>query len=202
MKQVTVILKMTVAYSVFFMDHTDHVNLIRDGIPQPIPGSPEPGSPAPIWADLGSGRGAFTLALAELLPLNTVIYSVDRDSAALREQERAMRVRFPRTVVHYLPVDFTRPLNLPPLDGIMMANSLHFHRHKEPILAQIKAKLTAGGRLILVEYDTDRGNTWVPHPLSFPTWEKLAARAGFTETRLLSNRSGRFLGGMYSAVSW
>ena len=179
------------------MDHTDHVNLIREGIPPP-----EPGSPAPMWADLGSGRGAFTLALAEVLPLGAVIYSIDRDSAALRDQEGTMRVRFPRAVVRYLPADFTRPLNLPPLDGILMANSLHFHRHKEPLLAQIKTLLKPGGRLILVEYDTDRGNVWVPHPLSFPTWEKLAARSGFVETRLLATRPSRFLGGIYSAVSW
>jgi len=178
------------------MDHIDHVNLIRDGILLP-----KPESPALTWADLGSGRGAFTLALAEVLPFSAVIYSIDRDSAALRDQERAMRVRFPRIVVHYLPADFTHPLDLPLLDGVLMANSLHFHRHKEPLLSQIKSMLKPGGKLIVVEYATDRGNTWVPHPLSFPTWEKLAARSGFADTRLLATRPSRFLGGVYSAVS-
>ena len=176
------------------MNHTDHVNLIRNGVPALE-------SSAPIWADLGSGTGAFTLALAEVLPSGAVIYSVDRDAAALREQERAMRAQFPRATIHYLQADFTRPLNLPPLDGVLMANSLHFHRHKEPILAQVGTMLKPGGGLILVEYDTEQGNPWVPYPFSFPTWEALATRAGFVETRLLVNRPSRFLGGMYSAVS-
>src|SRR5579863_6185040 len=99
------------------MTHDDHVRLLRDGIPASAGG---------VWADLGSGWGAFTLALADLLGSGGRIYSVDRDSGALREQEQAMRERFPDRSVTYLAADFTRPLDLPPLDGIVMANSLHF----------------------------------------------------------------------------
>jgi len=86
------------------------------------------------WADLGSGAGAFTLALADLIGPQGRIYSVDKDRGSLREQERAMRAYFPANTVEYIQADFTRPLNLPPLDGIVMANSLHFIRNKEPIL--------------------------------------------------------------------
>jgi SAM-dependent methyltransferase len=179
------------------MNHADHVNLIRDGIPHQ-----EPGSSPPIWADLGSGRGAFTLALAELLPPGGVIYSVDRDAAALREQERAMRVRFPRSDVRYVPGDFTHPLDLPPLDGLLMANSLHFHQNKELIIRTVKSYLKPGGRIILVEYSADRGNFWVPHPLSFPTWKKLASRCGFSESQLLATYPSRFLAQIYAALSW
>ena len=184
-------------YKSRFMDHTDHVNLIRAGIPHP-----EPGSPAPTWADLGSGRGAFTLALAEVLPPEGVIVSIDRDKAALREQEAAFRARFPRANIHFLSADFTRPLDLPPLEGVLMANSLHFHQNKELIIRTVKSYLKSAGRLVLVEYGTDRGNPWVPYPLSYPTWEKLAARCGFLGTRLLVTRPSRFLGQIYSAVSW
>ncbi len=37
------------------MDHADHTNLLRAGI----------ADARPVWADLGAGRGAFTLALAD-----------------------------------------------------------------------------------------------------------------------------------------
>src|SRR3974390_1669746 len=104
------------------MNHDDHVALLRDGVDQH----------GGVWADLGSGSGAFTLALADLLGPSGAIFSVDRDRAALREQERAMRRRFPDRAVTYLAADFTRALDLPPLDGIVMANSLHFQREKEP----------------------------------------------------------------------
>jgi len=173
------------------MNHTDHVNLLRAGIP----------APGGVWADLGSGAGAFTLALAELLGPQATIYSVDQDGGALREQERAMQARFPTAAVRYLRADFTRQLDLPALDGVVMANSLHFHPHKDPILQLVRGYLKAEGRLLLVEYNTDRGNAWVPYPLSYTTWEALARKNGFAQTRLLSSQPSRFLGEIYSAAS-
>jgi hypothetical protein len=65
----------------------------------------------------------------------------------------------------------------------------------------VRSYLRSSGRLILVEYDTDRGNPWVPYPLSYRTWEKLAGRNGFVSTALLRTRPSRFLGQIYSALS-
>ena len=69
-----------------------------------------------------------------------------------------------------------------------MANSLHFVREKDAALDLIRGYLRPGGRLILVEYNADRGNPWVPHPLAYPTWAALAGRRGFVGTRLLARR--------------
>lgn len=173
------------------MTHEDHVRLLRDGVP----------GGGGTWADFGSGEGAFTLALAELLGPAGVIYSVDKDRGALREQERVMRARFPEVTVNYLAADFTRPLDLPPLDGVVMANALHFVRDKGPALRLVRSYLRTGGRLMLVEYNADSGNPWVPHPLSYPTWERVAATSGFAETRLLATTPSRFLREIFSAVS-
>ncbi len=112
-----------------------------------------------------------------------------------------MRAYFPANSVEYINADFTRPLNLPPLDGIVMANSLHFARHKDPVLQLVRSYLRPGGRLLLVEYSTDRGNMWVPFPLSYSTWEALARQNGFTQTQLLATVPSRYFGGMYSAMS-
>ena len=88
------------------MNHADHLNLIRKGVP----------NQGGVWAEFGSGKGAFTLALAELIGLNGVIFSVDKDRWVLKEQERAIKKRFvgqePR--IHYLAADYTNPLDLPP----------------------------------------------------------------------------------------
>lgn len=173
------------------MNHKDHIYLLQKGVP----------GQGGIWADLGSGSGAFTLALADLIGPTGQIYSVDRDKGALREQERAMRASFPATTVHYITGDFTRRLDLPLLDGIVMANSLHFVPQKDPLLQLVRGYLRPGGRLILVEYNTDRGNMWVPYPLSYDTWETLARQNGFAQTRLLAKVPSRFFGEMYSAVS-
>mgnify|MGYP003388617150 CR=1 FL=1 len=104
------------------MNHTDHVSLLRGGVY----------ASGVSWADLGSGTGAFTLALADLLGPAGVIYSLDKDAGALAAQEQAMRRSFPSTTVHYLTADFSRPLSLPPLDGIVMANSCIFIVPKSP----------------------------------------------------------------------
>ncbi len=173
------------------MIHEDHLNLIRGGIL----------GPGGIWADLGSGTGAFTLALADLIGPTGHIYSVDRDKGALREQERSMQSYLPQANVHYITADFTRPLDLPPLDGIVMANSLHFHRFKDPVLNLVQGYLRPGGHLIIVEYNADRGNPWVPYPLSYPTWEATALSNGFAQTRLLATVPSRFLREIYSAFS-
>jgi ubiquinone/menaquinone biosynthesis C-methylase UbiE len=177
------------------MNHQDHVNLLRKGVAAPA----EPGG---VWADLGSGRGAFTLALAELIGPAGTIYSIDKDRRALRQQESVMGSRFPEVTLITQTADFTKPLSLPPLDGVVMANALHFLRHKEPTLRLIRGCLKLGGRLLLVEYNTDRGNPWVPHPLSYASWALLAEKSGFAQTELLASRPSRFLGEIYSAVSY
>lgn len=170
------------------MDHADHVRLLHDGVT--LGGK---------WADLGAGTGAFTHALAELVGPEGQVVAVDRDRGALRDLERA--VRRGGATVRTLAGDFTRPIDLPALDGIVMANSLHFVKDKAPVLALVHSMLKPAGRLVLVEYDADRGNQWVPYPLSFNTWRALADASGFTDTRKLATVPSRFLGRIFSAVS-
>lgn len=176
------------------MDHADHLRLLRDGVP----------NARGTWADLGAGDGAFTLALADLLGAGSTIHAVDRDAGALRELEAAyarLATRRPLAAVTTLVADFTHDLALPTLDGIVMANSLHFVRDKGPVLARAHDMLRTGGVLLLVEYDTDRGNTWVPYPLSFETWQTLAAANGFSTPRLVGRHPSRFLRAIFSAAS-
>lgn len=173
------------------MEHEDHVHLIRRGV--------EGGGPT--WADFGAGRGAFTLALAEVLGAGTRLYAVDRDEPALHVNARALRRQFPEAQVTYLRADFTGTLRLPPLDGVVMANSLHFQRDPEAALAAVQAHLRPGGRIVLVEYNIERGNPAVPYPVPFRRWAELASAAGFARTELLERRPSRFLSEIYSAVS-
>jgi hypothetical protein len=93
-------------------------------------------------------------------------------------------------------------LELPPLDGIIMANSLHFIRRKESVLERLFAMLKSGARLLMVEYDVDRGNMWVHHPFSYRSWERMASAAGFINTRQLSLHPSSHLSGIYSALSF
>src|SRR5688572_94215 len=120
------------------MNHTDHVNLLSGGQPDT--------QFAGVWADLGAGDGAFTLALADLLGDRGRIIAIDKDRRALAENARQLAMRFPHVPAEHRAADFTQPLDLPPLDGIVMANSLHFHKRKAPILDRVAPMLKLTGR--------------------------------------------------------
>jgi SAM-dependent methyltransferase len=190
------------------MNHSDHVNLLR-------PANLTPGG---VWADFGAGWGAFTLALRELAGTDAEIYAVDKDERHLRELQEAYQARFgDATNLHLQHADFTRPLQLPPLDGAVMANALHYFRdvhtsrlgentrrpdNKPALLLHLREFLKPGAPLLLVEYNVDTGNLWVPHPLSFRTWQALAPKVGLTEPRLLATHPSSFLAEFYSAVCY
>jgi len=178
------------------VQHADHVALLRAGV----------SGPGGTWADFGSGQGAFTLALAELLGPGSTLYSIDREASALREQARRMAERFPGVTLHTISADFTRPLAraLPALDGLVMANALHYvgDRDKPRVVQLLRGYLRPGGRWLMVEYNVDRGNPWVPHPLSYSTWETLARQCGFAHVRLLATRPSSFLKEFYAAESY
>ncbi len=174
------------------MNHQDHVELLRRGVP----------GAGGVWADIGSGDGAFTLAVRELVGPDAALYSVDQDRGRLDAQRRAFRAMFPHAPPQFIPADLTGPLDLPPLDGLVMANVLHFFRDKDAVLRRLVAYLKPGGRLLLVEYNVDTGNPWVPYPLSFETYARLAPRCGLTPPERLAARPSRFLREIYSALAF
>jgi ubiquinone/menaquinone biosynthesis C-methylase UbiE len=175
------------------VDHADHVRLLS--------GAVEPGG---TWADIGAGTGAFTLALVDLLGPRGQVIAVDRDHGALATNAEAVAGRFPDVRLRTIAADFTAALALPQLDGIAMANSLHFVEpgRQGRVVAVLASHLRARGAFVVVEYDADRGNPWVPHPFRYEAWVRMAAAAGLVAPRRLERVPSRFLGGIYSAVAF
>lgn len=150
------------------------------------------------WADLGCGDGIFTAALHTSIDPDSPIYAVDNDRRALQALVRHFAESYPGAILHPVHADFTQPLSLPPLDGIVMANSLHFVKDKNSVLRQIVRLLKPGGRLIVVEYNTSRGNWAVPHPIDESAFMHLAGEAGLRDARILAKIPSTFLGEMYA----
>ncbi len=153
-----------------------------------------------IWADLGSGDGAFTAALAVILGPGGTIWSVDTDAGALRTQEADIGRDYPGVRLRTLTGDFTTDLSLPPLDGALIANALHFQADACVVLAHVSRWLRPGGRIVLVEYDVTEANPWVPHPVPYARLPEVAQSAGLPKPRLLATRPSRYQGRMYAAV--
>ena len=152
-----------------------------------------------VWADVGSGDGAFTLALRALAGPKVEIFSIERDRGRLENQKRNFQKQFTGTRVHFMRTNVEDILILPPLDGIVMANSLHYFSDKEQILNKVLHWLKPQGKFILVEYNVDSGNSWVPFPISFHSFVNLAARVGLSEAEILSSLPSAFMQEIYSA---
>jgi ubiquinone/menaquinone biosynthesis C-methylase UbiE len=179
------------------MDHRDHVALIRDGV-----------SGGGRWLELGAGRGAFTLALADLLGPAADCTAVDRDGGDLRHLANVMAERFPAARLQTVMADFAAPRAFDgpsfagvPFDGLLVANALHFVPDPAAVLHAVWPRLRAGATVIVVEYDADSGNPWVPYPFSFRSWEAIAEAAGLEDTRLIGRVPSRFLAAIYAAAS-
>ncbi|HWQ12142.1 MAG TPA: class I SAM-dependent methyltransferase [Roseiflexaceae bacterium] len=174
------------------MNHGEMVALIRGGVP----------GPGGVWADLGAGTGNFTWALAELIGPGGTIYALDRDARAVAAQRARIESAPPRASVVPVQADVTRPLELPPLDGLLLANLLHFIRDQEGLLARLAGHLRPGGRLLLVEYDQALPAPWVPFPVPPARFAALAVASGFGSPSHVGTRrspsSGRVL---YAAVA-
>ena len=174
------------------MEQSDALRLIGAAVP----------AGAATWADLGTGSGTFTLALASLLGPGGIVYAVDRDAAALRQITAAGVERDSRAPIHTVVGDFREPLQLPTLDGVLIANALHYvpYADQARVLRQIAALVTPAGPLVVVEYERRNANPWVPYPIPIATLADVARDAGLGAPTPLATRPSRYSGAIYSAV--
>lgn len=180
--------------SFFCMDVNDAVALIRDAV----------GGRAGVWADLGAGAGTFTRALARILDPPSTIFAVDHDASSLT----ALRALAAESATRIVPVraDFTREFDFPGLgdallDGILLANSLHFVRDAERVLTQLAQRVRVGGRVVVVEYDRRERSRWVPYPIDAAHWPELADAAGLAGAVVTATLPSVYAGVLYTGVA-
>jgi SAM-dependent methyltransferase len=142
-----------------------------------------------IWADLGCGDGLFTRALASLLPKGSSIQAIDIDEKAMRKIPN----EFEGLGIEKSVMDFASDaIAFHQLDGIIMANSLHYVKDKESFLIRMIDSLKTGGQFLLVDYDMAKPNAWVPYPLPIETVEMLLLNCGMESFKILNKRKSVF----------
>ena len=151
-----------------------------------------------LWLDLGCGAGLFTLALASNLPAGSKIIAIDKDEKALR--------KIPATrndiIIETMAADFIyNSLDVKEVDGILMANSLHYVKDKELLLKKLISSMKANGVFLIVEYDRQKGNQWVPYPLTIDGAKALFKSLDYSRFHVLNKRPSVFGGYfMYAAI--
>jgi ubiquinone/menaquinone biosynthesis C-methylase UbiE len=167
------------------MDERDATELIEDAV----------GDAGPLWADVGAGSGTFTRALRSILPGGSRVYAIDSDPRSIRQLHALGDGVIP------VKADFSRgvalPGDAPLLDGILMANALHFVRDAEGVLRRLVRLVRPGGRVVIVEYDRRAPNPWVPYPIRSDQWPSLARAAGLTNARITARMPSLYAGELY-----
>jgi SAM-dependent methyltransferase len=150
------------------------------------------------WADLGCGDGTFTLALATMLGAGSTIHAMDLDASVLRRIPAAHNGV--RIATHH--GDFTnQPWPFADLDGILMANSLHYVGDPAAFIRSCESQMKRRRRFLIVEYDTSAPSRWLPYPVSRARLRTLFARAGYPSIDLLGSRPSIYRRAPLYAVS-
>ncbi len=153
--------------------------------------------PKPQWADLGCGDGLFTYALAGLLQKGGIIHAIDKLPVTLQRHPLPQHIS-----IYTKQLDFVHhilPFNQ--LNGILMANSLHFVANKAHFITTVAKQLVTGGLFLVVEYDTDTANPWVPYPVGCASLQALFAKAGYPSfVQLQTILSLYHTGNIYAAL--
>lgn len=156
--------------------------------------------PGDTWVDLGAGQGRFSLALAELLGQNGLVYAIDKDMHALRNIPQHRQADWAE--IRLVEQDFLQALPMIGVDGILMANALHYVRDQAGFLSRLRDQVGPTVKLLLIEYDTNRGNPWVPYPISFDKFGELARQVDMIPPEKIARHQSRYgYREMYAAVS-
>ena len=159
----------------------------------------ENNNPLPqLWLDLGCGTGLFTLALSGHLPSASKIVAIDKDEKALKNIPATVN----DVVIQTMAADFVYDaLEMKEVNGILIANSLHYVKDKDILLKKLISSMKTNGVFLIVEYDRQAGNQWVPYPLTIDAAQALFKSLGYSGFRVLNKRLSMFGGHyMYAAL--
>lgn len=147
-----------------------------------------------VWADLGCGSGTFTYALAEKLSVGSKIVAIDRNNQMLLQSLHQVEIDF-------IKADFENDdLNISLLNGILLANALHFVKDKTKLIQKLEEYFEKGNeKWIIVEYEHSIPNQWEPFPIPFGELKSLFKQFGYSKIEKIGERKSVFGGTMYSA---
>ena len=102
-----------------------------------------------------------------MLPAGSSIVCVDKDPQRIEAAYEGIALQFRQADIQQ--IDFTPGS----LSGVLIANALHYVNDQPAFIGRINRFLAKQASWIIIEYDTDTSNPWIPYPVSFNTLKAL-----------------------------
>ena len=122
------------------MDHADHVDLLRDGVPPEVA----------RWADLGAGTGYFSRYLSDTVGVEGTVFAVEVEPNLVAHLRARSEQEGTANVVPVL-ASFT-DARLPPrsVDLVLIVDTFHHIDDRLPYLKRLRHALRPGGRVAII----------------------------------------------------
>lgn len=139
-------------------------------------------------ADVGAGRGYFTVRLAQQVGSTGRVYAVDIDESSL-SRLRSLVEADGLTNVDVIHGEVEDPrLPVGTLDAVLVVDTYHEMTHYQAMLARIHEALLPGGRLVILDFrppdpSASRGGQTARHTIAIEIAERELADAGFDVIR-------------------
>ena len=116
-----------------------------------------------IWIDAGSGDGAYTIPLAQIV---SRVIAIDQDNDRI-DRLQALAKQKHLSNIQFFTENFSHiHLEVEPLDGILFAFSLHYNPEPYKAIANLQKYLTPGGVIVIIDYDRIDPVSWVRFPIN------------------------------------
>lgn len=123
-----------------------------------------------------------------LLAPGSTIHAVDKSHQKIEQSFNGNNIVF-----HQL--DFSKAIfPFAQLDGMLMANSLHFINDKRNVLSRLRNLLRKEGQLLVIEYELEKGNPWIPYPIPYSSLEAQLKASGFPHVDRIGERKSLYGG--------
>lgn len=134
-----------------------------------------------VWIDAGCGHGTYTFPLANLA---SQVIALDKNANNLSFLESKIPLNANISTQQF---DFSNPSWYKnSVDGILFGFSLHYDPIHTTALKHAYQQLKQGGKLVVIEYSTEKSVPWVPYPLPFKKLNKILTALSYSEIQVIN----------------
>ena len=140
------------------------------------------------WAVYGLAHSECLFALADILGHGGNIEAVGRQK---RRSKNSAEREVPASIrVH--EESFPNAKKFDDLDGILLSHSLHQVENQLKFLAELMLSIKNGGKLIIIDFNSRRGNPWLKYPVPIGRLNWLSRKLNLPKPKILATHKKRF----------